>query len=264
MLILSISITPASAIGSVDGRNFPQHLVGSATFPINAPMLESVDYFTISVDADCALYTVSFCSDDLFNYTTTFDTFRVGDTCKLSYNSVAKFLDRKWHGVGISELDHIVVYCNTPNSYSYTIDVQEKSSIMTGIISYLKDAFKGLNNFFSNLFNTLFETFTNLFEDIKQFFADLLKDFIDFFAKIKEELDAKNSFWETFVDSLKTLWKVLEGYTLQPVRDFFDSLSLGAIAIWWSIFDFPIIKELTIALVAVSLVAGIFKLFISL
>lgn len=91
-----------------------------------------------------------------------------------------------------------------------------------------------------------------------------MKDFIDFFAKIKEELDAKSNFWETFIDSLKTLWKVLEGYTLQPVLDFFDSLSLGAIAIWWSFFDFPIIKELTIALVAVSLVAGIFKLFISL
>lgn len=264
VIILSISITPAFAAGSVNGYNFPQTFSGNVAAPMNASMLESVDYFTISVDADCALYTVTFCSDDMLNLTATFDTFKVGNTCKISYDAVAKLLDRKWKGFGISELDHIVVYCNTPNGYSYTMDVQEKSSIMTGIISYLKDAFKGLNNFFSDLFNTLFETLTNLFEDIKQFFADLLKDFIDFFAKIKEELDAKNTFWETFVESLKNLWKVLEGYTLQPVRDFFDSLSLGAIAIWWSIFDFPIIKELTIALVAVSLVAGIFKLFISL
>lgn len=172
VLILSISITPAFAIGSVDGRNYPEHMMGNATFPINASMLESVDYFTISVDADCALYTVTFCSDDFWNVTATFDTFRVGDICKLSYDSVSKFLKRKWDiEGGISALDHIVVYCNTPNSYSYTIDVQEKSSIMTGIISYLKGAFKGLNDFFSDLFNTLFETFTNFFEDIKQFFC---------------------------------------------------------------------------------------------
>lgn len=47
---------------------------------------------------------------------------------------------------------------------------------------------------------------------------------------------------------------------LEPIENFFDSLSPEAILIWQEFLNFPIIREFIYALVVVCLFAGVLKL----
>ena len=252
--LLSVSIIPAYAedietnngistyAGTVERRTFPQTYSSKTQAYLRESMLKDVDYFTITVQSNQELgsYRVIFLDDMDYEYP--YENFKAGAICKLSYNSYKQKIGSVFGG----DIFYIKIIAftstgATTTDFSYTIDVEEKSSIMLGIIDYLKGAFNDFQDFFAGLFQGIF-------------------DFID---SIKELWDAKDNFLDRFNNSISTAWSIVESYTLDPVIEFFNTLSTGAIGIWLSFFNFPIIKELAVALVTVSLVSGIFTLFVT-
>ena len=96
-----------------------------------------------------------------------------------------------------------------------------------------------------------------ILEGIEGFFTALMKPFVSFFETIGE-------FFNSF-GSVAELWEKFEGYTITPVVEFFnETLNSGALSAFVQIWEFPIIKELLIAVVSVLVIGGIMLLFTSL
>jgi hypothetical protein len=113
----------------------------------------------------------------------------------------------------------------------------------------------------SGLIDTILGGIEEFFIDIvlggiEEFFTDLISAFISIYNSIV-------SFSDRF-STIGELFDYLKGYTIDPIVDFFNSLNTGAISILASIWEFPIIKELLIAVAAVLVIGGLLKLFVSL
>lgn len=232
MMMCSFCIMPAYAATSVNGISFPITLAGGQTFSgINSASIDLVDAFVISVNYDgnsSYFYINLYTSSGACSY----GTYSVGDSVRLTYDSVSNALSRQ--GLSVNDLTYVDVYINTTESYSVTYDVAEKSGILTGIIRWFSDAFDRL-----------------------------LKPITDFITQIQEQQAQKDSIWESIGQSFTKLLDALSEATIVPVKEFFDSLSLGAILIWQEFLALPIIREFTYAVVLVSIFGGLLILLMT-
>ena len=109
-----------------------------------------------------------------------------------------------------------------------------------------------------------FDTDTSgLLAGIKEFFSELFKPITDFIAQLKEQQEQKESFGSVISDAITTLLDALENVTVNPITEFFDSLSEGAILIWQEFLMLPIIREYIFAVVLVSIFGGLLTLLIT-
>lgn len=100
-----------------------------------------------------------------------------------------------------------------------------------------------------------------LLNGIKSFFTELFAPIIDFIESLKEANEAGVGVFDFF----GKLFEIIEGYTLTPVIEFFESIAKNdAILIVMQIWDFPIVKDLLIAVVALLVFSGLIRLLTTL
>lgn len=101
----------------------------------------------------------------------------------------------------------------------------------------------------------------SLLNGIKSFFTELFAPIIDFIESLKEANEAGVGVFDFF----GKLFEIIEGYTLTPVLEFFESIAKNdAITIVMQVWDFPIVKELLIAVVALLVFSGLIRLLTTL
>ena len=306
VLCFSLCVCPVYAATTVDGVSYPILLSGGSSFyGINAQSIDQVDSFSITVNSSSTItyYVNLLTSSGSCRFGTSFSSDNV---CRLTYNGVSEALSRS--GYSISDLRGVMVNANTADSYSVLYDAVEKSSILTGLIRWLTDAFDSVRTSLSNLGSgivdfltgalkgivdnavavkdaiiefltgaikgvidnaiavkdSIVEFLTGAFEWLIDGISELFSDFLEAWKEYMEEKNAIGEMWSKLGQTLQKLLDTFANIVIDPITEFFASLSSGAIAIWTSFIDFPIIKELILAVVAVSFIGGIFKLFLSL
>lgn len=284
VLCFSLCICPVYAATTVDGVSYPILISGGSSFwGINADSIQMVDAFTITVNTSSTVtyYVNLLTASGSCRFGSAFSSSNVA---RLTYDSVSEALSRS--GYSISDLTGVMVNANTADSYSVTYDVVEKSSILTGLIRWLTDAFESVRNALSSLGSgivdfltgalqgivdnaisikdTIIEFLTGAFEGLINGISELFSDFLEAWKEYMEEKAAIGEIWSKLGQTLQKLLDTFVNVVIDPISEFFASLSSGAIAIWTSFIEFPIIKELILAVVSVSFIGGIFKLFLSL
>lgn len=92
---------------------------------------------------------------------------------------------------------------------------------------------------------------------IEDFFTSLFKPIIDFIDDWKEAQEAGVTIWDAFGQ----LYEYVKGYTFEPIAELFDYvLHNDALPIVIQIWNFPIVKELLIVIVAILVVSGFINL----
>lgn len=134
------------------------------------------------------------------------------------------------------------------------------TGIFDNVSEWIQNAVNAIGNFFTNALNVVGQFFDNLFNKIAEFFGRLFEPITNWFENKKQEEEAKKSFWDTIQVLLEDIIEKVKGFTLQPVLEFFSSLDMTAIGTLMEIFDFPLIKELIVAVVAVLVLMGLLGL----
>lgn len=100
-----------------------------------------------------------------------------------------------------------------------------------------------------------------LLNGIKEFFSDLFSPILSFIEDVQDTLSSTDKLLGWF----NSLYEKIKGYTMKPVLDFFEDLTQNdAVALVLLFWDFPFVKEFTLAVVAVLIVSGLFRLLNSL
>lgn len=92
-------------------------------------------------------------------------------------------------------------------------------------------------------------------EEDKNWLTDLLDGIFDFFFGWIIDI---GEYTNSIITSLGQLFKNLASYTFEPIEDFIASLNNGAINMFVSFWDIPIVKEFSQAFVSILLVGGLF------
>lgn len=101
----------------------------------------------------------------------------------------------------------------------------------------------------------------SLLNGIKEFFSDLFSPILSFIEDVQETFSSTDKLLGWF----NSLYEKIKGYTMKPVLDFFEDLTQNdAVALVLLFWDFPFVKEFTLAVVAVLIVSGLFRLLNSL
>ena len=116
--------------------------------------------------------------------------------------------------------------------------------------------FSGLGDGISNITSGLGDLFGSYLDLLKDFLSSLFRPFTSFFEAISEMFSQ--------FGSIADLWDKFKDYTIAPVLEFFENLNNSALSYFSQLWDFPVIKELVIATVAVLLIGGAFMLFVTL
>lgn len=97
----------------------------------------------------------------------------------------------------------------------------------------------------------------NLLDGIKSFFTTLFKPITDFIDEWKEYQNSGGTIWDAFGQ----LYEYVKGYTFEPIAELFEYvLQNDALPIVIQIWNFPIVKELLIVVVAILVVSGFINL----
>lgn len=173
----------------------------------------------------------------------------------------------------------VLVTCNTPDAFSVTFDVVEKSSILTGLIRWLTDAFDSVRNALSNLGSGIVDFLTGALQGIVDN-AITIKDAIIGFLTgafdsviglltflsdaIIEEIESAFELFSSVIERLvllvSNLMSGLSDYLvdpLGPINDFLKSLDNSAISIWLKLFDLPIISDILMISVVFAILSGL-------
>lgn len=101
----------------------------------------------------------------------------------------------------------------------------------------------------------------SLLNGIKEFFSDLFSPILSFIEDVQDTLSSTDKLLGWF----NSLYEKIKGYTMKPVLDFFEDLTQNdAVALVLLFWDFPFVKQFTLAVVAVLIVSGLFRLLNSL
>lgn len=145
------------------------------------------------------------------------------------------------------------------------------ANLITKIGEFVDSAVENIGEFFSTVGQwisdavaSVGEFFSNMFNSIAEFFSDLVESVVEWFKNKKEEEETKKGFWESLGEKLKELIDKLAGFTLQPVKEFFSGLvNSDVVSVLSTIYEFPIIKEMIILVVAVLVVTGLLGLLLT-
>ena len=100
-----------------------------------------------------------------------------------------------------------------------------------------------------------------LLDGIKSFFTELSKPITDLIESWQKLQESETTIW----DALGLLYDYVKGYTFEPIFEFFESIvGNDALYIIVQIWNFPVIKELLIAVVAILVVSGFIRLITTL
>lgn len=97
---------------------------------------------------------------------------------------------------------------------------------------------------------------------VKNILQTIFGSVIDFFDRIKTAFDDALKLTDRFAD-LKEVWDDFSSFTLDPITDFFNSISAGSISVIMQIWNFPIIDSFALGKVALLVISGILILMIT-
>lgn len=169
----------------------------------------------------------------------------------------------------ISERTYSDIWVSDSN-YSFklkksTVDIDRQvngSSLGVFFANYtLDNATSDTGTDSTGIINSIVTWFAKAFDDLKDFFTSLFEPIFKHFEE--QGLIFENSVGR-LVLFIENLINGLGQITLVPITNFIESLSTGAISIWLSLFDLPMISDFLLAAIVVSIVGGLFTLLISL
>lgn len=100
-----------------------------------------------------------------------------------------------------------------------------------------------------------------LLDGIKSFFTELFKPITDLIESWQKLQESETTIW----DALGLLYDYVKGYTFEPIFEFFESIvGNDALYLIVQIWNFPVIKELLIAVVAILVISGFIRLITTL
>lgn len=145
------------------------------------------------------------------------------------------------------------------------------ANLITKIGEFVDSAVESIGEFFSNVgqwildaVDSIGQFFSDITDYIGEFFTGLFEPIVEWFNNKKEEEETKKGFWESFGEKLKELVDKLAGFTLVPIKEFLNNLvNSDVISVLSAIYEFPIIKEMILAVVAVLVVTGLLGLLLT-
>ena len=152
------------------------------------------------------------------------------------------------------------IYISSTSTTSVTYQICSYGSLT---VVEEEDKDKAWHEKFSDWFNGLGDSLGGI-GNVFNGAIDVLKDFIaSFFRPIISFFEAIQEMFSQF-GSISDLWDKFKDFTITPILEFFENLENGALGAFSQFWDFPVIRELVIATVAVLLIGGVFMLFVTL
>ena len=100
-----------------------------------------------------------------------------------------------------------------------------------------------------------------LLDGIKSFFTELFKPITDLIESWQKVQESEATIW----DALELLYDYVKGYTFEPIFEFFESIvGNDALFLIVQVWNFPVVKELLIAVVAILVISGFIRLITTL
>lgn len=149
---------------------------------------------------------------------------------------------------------------------------EDDSSILDWIGNFFSNLFQNVFDFFGGLFQNLYDFFSGLFQNLYNFFSNLFKGFFDtvtsFYESFQQAIEEEKASEQRFDDVGTSIFSPLKNFilnlanvTYQPIYDFFNSISFESIDTFTAIFRLPVISDLLIGVVGLSVISGLFILF---
>lgn len=142
--------------------------------------------------------------------------------------------------------------------------IEKIGEFFSDVGEWIANAVKDIGEFFSLVGEWIGNAVTSIVEFIGDFFTDLFEPILGWFENKRAEEETKQSFWEKMNEGLNKILDKIMGFTLVPIRDFFNNLvNSDVVFVLNEIYEFPIIKEMIILVVAVLVILGVIGLLVT-
>lgn len=142
--------------------------------------------------------------------------------------------------------------------------IEKIGEFFSDVGEWISNAVKDIGEFFSLVGEWIGNAVTSIVEFIGDFFTDLFEPILGWFENKRAEEETKQSFWEKMNEGLNKILDKIMGFTLVPIRDFFNNLvNSDVVFVLNEIYEFPIIKEMIILVVAVLVILGVLGLLLT-